>query len=326
MSDNISRDVFEGVGPNGIDVRLYDTDSLPPLPSVTTVLKTRNDDKSNLYGWQNRNDGKGNNAYHKHLFWYSRQLGTLGHWYALSQLDDSLEWTDDEQSSLDELFEQTSDDLVYDSGHPKAGKRASPREILYSICRGDANKAGGTVSSWGEFYDMYPPYKNNNYYKNALIERAISDVEFFVEAQTYLWDKLGVTKDTVVSVEQYLFNATDGYAGQVDLIYEVDGTTVVADLKSSSGCYDKHQMQGAAYARSAEVCDVVDNVDRIEVHRAHPRTGQMVAHTHKDAPNKSAIHNTKYWNEGIESLWEQFESLISNFDDYEWDEYNIGGD
>lgn len=299
---SISRAVFEGVGPGGIDLRLYKRGERQ-LPSVTTVLKTRNDDKSNLYDWQDRNDGEGNAANHEHLFWYSQHVGTLGHWFALRQLDESLEWSDDESQSDREIRQQTE---LPDSH--------SPREVLYSALRGDKNKYGGTVSTWGEFYDKHPPYKNGSYYQNALYERAMADIRFFRDAQARLWSKLGLTKESTIAVEKFLYNEDDGYAGQVDLVYldEYDNV-VVADLKSSSGCYDKHQMQGAAYAHAVEQ-EMDLEVDRLEVHRAHPRTGQMVVHTHSDAPGKQEIHSTKYWNDSYETLWQQFESLLTNFE------------
>jgi hypothetical protein len=315
MADYIDREVYEGVGPGDIDVRLYEDtrdSQIPKLPSVTTILETRDDDKSNLYDWQDRNDGVGNNAHHEHLFWYSRHVGTLGHWHALHELDDSLEWTEDEEQSKRELERMYEDEVADDS----------PREVLYSVLRGDRDKEGGIVSTWGEFYDRYPPYKNGDYYRNALMERAEQDIEFFKDGILRLWNKLGISPLNTISVEQFLFNEEYGYAGQVDLVYEdADGYIVVADLKSSSGCYDKHQIQGAAYAKSVELAEdipEVEEVDRLEVHRAHPRTGQMAAHTHRDAPGKSSVHTTKYWNDGMDDLWMVFESLISNFDGYDW--------
>jgi len=299
---DIDRDTYENVGPNDIDVRIYDLGD-DSLPSVTSVLKTREQDKSNLYDWKDRNDGTGDAADHNHLFWYSRNLGTLGHWAALSQLDD-LEWSQDEQDSFLELYFQTHDDV----------EEASAREILYSVLRGDKNK-GGAVLSWGEFYDKYPPYKGGQYYTNQLAEQAHRDVNFFAGAQKRLWNKLDIEQNDVIAVEQMLFNKQHGYAGQVDLVYEdVNGHTVVADLKSSSGCYRKHQLQGAAYAKAIELSDVpVNTVDRLEVHRTHPRSGQMVVHTHNDAPGQQPIHTTKYWNDGYDELWNDFKQLADNF-------------
>jgi hypothetical protein len=327
---DITRETLDGIGPDGVDVRLY-TWNGDRLPSVTSILKTREDDKSNLYDWQDRNDGTGNAADHEHLFWYSRHLGTLGHWHALHELDPDLDWTDDEARSLaalEHVGDITDDELYqfYDERLDKYvtidGEKheeiwdASPREVLYSAMRGDKNKGGGTVASWGEFYDKHNPFKQNDYYTEALLDWAERDIEFFVDGQTRLWERLGVDQDSVIAVEQYLFNDEVGYAGQVDLVYEdPDGHTVVADLKSSSGCYDKHQIQGAAYAEAVEYSDDVaaTDVDRLEVHRAHPRTGQVAAHTHRGAPGEQPVHTTQYWNEGIDPLVERFTALAEAF-------------
>jgi hypothetical protein len=327
--DDITRDVLEGIGPDGIDVRLY-TRGADQLPSVTTVLKTRDDDKSHLYDWQDRNDGEDDAANHEHLFWYSRQVGTLGHWFALRQLDGDLDWSKDEARSLWALnnVQHINDDSIYrfhdtrlghdvtlDGGKHEEIHDAGPREVLYSICRGDKNKGGGTVSTWGEFYDEYPPYRTHEFYSDALESRAEADITFFRDGQARLWSKLRIDDEDVITVEEFLFNETDGYAGQVDLVYQDGEHTVVADLKSSSGCYDKHQLQGAAYAKAIEQADdvPVESVDRLEVHRAHPRSGEMAVHTHADAPGQQPVHTTQYWYDSYEDCWQQFERLASSF-------------
>ena len=97
---------------------------------------------------------------------------------------------------------------------------------------------------------------------------------------------------------------------------EPNGMIVVADLKSSSGCYDKHQIQGAAYAKAVEMDDNIpyDTVDRLEVHRSHPRTGEMAVHTHADAAGIQPIHTTKWWNSSYDDCWNEFETLASDFE------------
>lgn len=335
---DITRETLDGIGPNGVDVRLYTRDD-DELPSVTSILKTRSEDKSNLYDWQDRNDGNGDTADHDHLFWYSRQLGTLGHWHALHDLDDSLEWSSDEARSLwaianvqnitdDSIYrfydERLGHDVTLDGSKHKGIHDVGPREVLYSILRGDRDKAGGTVASWGEFYDKYPPYRSHEFYADALVDRTETNIEFFRDAQNRLWDKLGITESNIITVEEFLFNDEHNYAGQVDLVYEDEnGFVVVADLKSSSGCYDKHQIQGAAYGKAIELSGIVDSVDRLEVHRAHPRTGQMAVHTHKGAPGEQPIHTTKYWRDGFGDLWDEFRQLSEKFSYVNPDEVDI---
>lgn len=325
--DGISRDVKENAGPNNIDVRLYDYNE-HKLASVTTVLKTLDDDKGGLYKWQDRNDGVDNNSFHEYLFWYSRNLGTLSHWFALHELDDNLEWTDDEAASLAALNNidviDSDDEYVFNderlgevhvdgSNHTEIHS-ATPRDVLYSVLKGDTKKYGGTINTWGEFYDVYPPHRPHSFYTDGLINRVEADISFFRQAQLDLWDDLGVTPESVITAEQYLFNTEYGYAGQVDLVYEdTNGHIVVADLKSSSGCYPKHQIQGAAYANAIE--DELDiTVDRLEVHRTHPRTGCAVAHTSDNATGLLPVHETKYWNDSYDELWDQFEELVENFE------------
>lgn len=314
------------------DIRVY-TSGNTHMPSVTTVLATRNDDKSNLYAWQDRNDGEGDNAFHKHLFWYSRHIGTLGHWHALKTLDDDLEWTTDEaesawvlnnidtitdDSDYEAYSERLGESFVVDgSNHPEI-QDATPRDVLYSVM-----KQQHSVETWGEFFDQYSPYESHDYFSKKLLKQAASDISFFRAGQQRLWKKLGVDEDSIIAVEKFLFNTEYKYAGQVDLVYEdPNGHVVVADLKSSSGCYDKHQIQGAAYGKAIELADDVDvdTVDRLEVHRAHPRSGQLAAHTHDSAEGIQAIHTTKYWGDDFETLWNNFKQLTNNFDDVDFSE------
>jgi len=322
---DIDREMLNGVGPDGIDVREYTKDGFG-LPSVTTVLKTRDEDMSNLRDWEDRNDGEGDNPYYKHLLWYSQQIGTLGHWFALSSIAD-VPWSADEGESayaIQNVEELTkgNDQLVYDErldGEiPIVAKRhepvwsASPRDVLYSV-----SKRQHCVQSWGDFYDEYGAYYGHDHYDDALFSKAERDIQFFVSAQQNLWDQLGVTEDSIIAAEQFLHETETGYAGQVDLVYEdPNGYIVVADLKSSSGCYDKHQIQGAAYAKAIERSDdvPVDSVDRLEVHRTHPRTGQVVAHTHEDAAGLRPIHTTNWWDESYDELWEKFRVLAEQFE------------
>lgn len=319
---DIDREMVYGVGPNGIDVREYTYDGVG-VPSVTTVLKTRNDDKSALESWKERNDGVGDNADHNHLLWYSQQLGTLAHWYALKTLDPYLRWSEDEAASLWAIQHIASldDDSTYTAADSAVGQfevdgkthqpvhDATPREVLYSV---EQNYYG--VDTHGDFYDEYGAYGSHGDYTAHLCAKLQRDIQFFVSAQQQLWDEL---IDSVIAVEQFLHDTETGYGGQVDLVYEdTNGYTVVADLKSSSGCYDKHQMQGAAYAKAIERSDdvAVESVDRLEVHRTHPRSGQAVAHTSETAEGLQPIHSTEWWDESYDQLWSRFETLAENFE------------
>jgi len=292
--DAITRDTYADAHEELDEIRLY-TYETDMLPSVTTVLKTRDEDMSNLHDWQDRNDGEGDNAFHKHLFWFKRHRGTLCHWHALSRLDPALDWSADECNSRTELAVQHEDEVADDT----------PREVLYSVL-----KSQHAVESWGEFYDKYRPDKSD-YYANALLTQVDRDIDFFVATFEHICDRLDISDEHIIAVEEFLFNDVDGYAGQVDLVYEcpTTGETVVADLKTSSGCYAKHKMQGAAYGRSVEVLMDVD-VGRLEVWRIHPDSGQWAVHCHEEP---TEVHTSNYWREGYEDLLDSFLALVEGF-------------
>jgi len=320
--DDVSRDVYENAGPNSIDVRLYNKHGTQ-YPSVTTILKTRDEDTTALDNWKEDNNGEGDNANHKHLFWYSRQLGTLGHWNALNSLS-SVPYSIDEARSrhaieyVDHLNDNTpiplNDDrcgsFVLDGSNHEEIHAASSRDVLYSLLR-DRN----AVSSWGEFRDVYPESLSMKRINQALVNFLERDIQFFTEAQQHLWDQLSITTDDVIAIEQYLYDDEYEYAGQVDLVYEdpENGDVVVADLKSSSGCYDKHQLQAAAYGKAVErePSINVDTVDRLEVHRTHPKSGKMVVHTNTYTYD---FHKGYWWNISYEDGWQTFKDLLDAFE------------
>ncbi len=68
-------------------------------------------------------------------------------------------------------------------------------------------------------------------------------------------------------VETFVIETDIGYGGQFDLLYEDtdSGETVLADLKTSKGVYEKHLMQLSAYRMAVPI-----NVDRMEVIRLNP--------------------------------------------------------
>lgn len=302
----ITRDVKEGIGPDGINVRLYTHDG-QKLPSVTTVLKTRDEDTSNLEAWKERNDGKGDNAFHKHLYWYARHRGTLAHFHALKKLDEDLQWSPDEGDSVYQLEnvhnlnDKNVDYEVHDS---------SPKEVLYSVLKNQHS-----VESWGEFYDRYPPNQSHRYYSEALIAQKERDVDFFVDTFQHICDVLDLTEDNVIEVERYLFDTEYGYAGQVDMILEYpNGDTVIADLKTKKGAYDKEKLQGVAYGEAAVRTDdiPVDEIDRTEVWCIHPDTGLWSIFC--DDASVSPLHTSKYWDEDYDELWNEFRTLVEEFE------------
>lgn len=310
VMESISRDVKEGIGPDGIDVRLYNYNG-HDLPSVTTILKSRDEDTSNLDDWKEKYNGKGDIPYWRHLFWYSRHRGTLGHFMCLSQLDPSLGWSGDEAQSVYELKYQTEEDVEF--ADEDENTEATPEDVLYSV-----QKYHGVVESWGDFYDAHGRDNDEEYYREKLVEHKDRDVEHLTQVFNYIVDALDV--EDIISVEQYLFETEYGYAGQVDLAWYDHQTdeVVVSDLKTSSGCYAKHKLQGAAYGKAIELEDSIeyDTVDRLEVWRIHPDSGQWAVHSHDD--ERSPLHTDDYWRKDFDTLWNEFRELAENF---EYDEY-----
>lgn len=120
-----------------------------------------------------------------------------------------------------------------------------------------------------------------------------------VEVAAALWDdvKTELPINGQPYVEKTLW-ASDagGYAGTADMI--TDG--VVIDLKTSSGVYDSHKLQAAAYANAARVRDV-DDVNRAAIVKLNYREPEAGI-TWLDA-------------EDLDALYEQFTAHVENFHD-----------
>lgn len=264
-------------------------------PSVTTILKLREQDTTGLDNWRKSNDGTGLNPDWRHLFWYKRHRGTLCHWHALSTQDESLEYSEDEYGSRHELYFQNEKEVT----------DSSPREVLYSVL-----KDRGTISNYADLYAQHPPYKNSEYYRKALWDIVDSDIRYFTDVFDSMVAAVG---GRPVAVEHYLLDHTYGFGGQVDLVWEYpDGTTAVSDLKTSSSNRDKNKLQSAAYAKAVELSDdiPVDTIDRTEVWRIHPDSGTYAIHSNENA---TELHTTNYWYESMEDSWEQFNDLCESF-------------
>lgn len=110
----------------------------------------------------------------------------------------------------------------------------------------------------------------------------------------------GITEDSVLRVENFVLNETVGYAGQFDLLYQDPETdeTVLADIKTSKGVYDKHQIQSVAYMNAVDV-----TVDRVEILRMNPDYQEW------------EVSSSDEWDVDIVELWDEFLDLRKQIDD-----------
>lgn len=279
--------------------------------SVTTILKFLDEDTRGLEIWKGRNDGTGDNPYHQHLYWYSARRGTLCHYQALCLLVEEKEelWGEGESLAMHEVLEGPQDEELLKEWE-REGVPTDTRSIAYSVL---ANQ--GVVSSREEFDILFPDME--------LIDVLKKDVDFFVDKFKDVCDLLGVNDESVVVVEKFLLNGSDGYGGQTDLVYiDPDGEVVVADLKTSSSLRQKHRLQAVAYSKAVELDEdiPVEGVDRVEVIRVQPDKQHWQVHSHtvpermEEEPRYTDAHWFKdKWGkfeyESLEEMWEKFKSL-----------------
>lgn len=277
--------------------------------SVTTVLQFLEEDKTGLEIWKSRNDGKNGNPNHQHLFWYSGHRGTLCHYQSLSKFGDDEEmWGPEETLSMKRILEGPGEETK--EAWEAEGVPTDTRSIAYSVL-----KKQGVVSSREEFDVLFPDMD--------LIDVLKKDVDFFVETFDHVCNVLGISDESVVTVEKFLVNEDDGYGGQTDLVYEApDGAIVVADLKTSSGLRQKHRLQSVAYSKAVEIDDdiPVEEVDRVEVIRVQPdkREWEVHSHTVPEHLEEEDNYTDNYWfkdqwgkfkYDSLEHMWEKFKEL-----------------
>lgn len=293
--------------------------------SVTTILNNLDEDTTGLEIWKRRNNGKGDNAYHEHLFKYKTFRGTLCHYQALVAFEHVFEegdtmWGPNEMEAMSFMIEHDRD-----------------RDYVYSML-----KDHGYVDSRVEFEDRYVAKHCTTCHQNVqtiskncpfcgrflqskltttLTDINRDDVAWFVEAFEEICDVLGITTDSIIRVERFMVHEEYNYGGQTDLIYEdPDGKVVVADLKTSSSLRHKHRLQAVAYAKAAEVDEDMpfNHVDRVEVIRIHPDSRTWEVHSDKDVSEHHSADDWfvdpwgKFKYEDIDEMWETFKSLAVN--------------
>jgi len=235
--------------------------------SVTTILdgpgeekplhKKSRDEMTGIDYWKQNNNGKGDNAYWRHILHYKTNRGTLAHYRAFNRFDHAFEeadsmWTEDEQESLDEIQEKKDD-----------------QQYLYSI----VNDKGFVKDR--DAYDILR--ENEDYDLNDIIK---TDLKYVEQEFDKLCREKHIKASNVEQVEaMFVLPANEesghnGYGGQADLLYRDPdtGDHVVADLKTSKRVYDKHKLQIAAYAHAAEEHPELNGhrVDRGEIIRINP--------------------------------------------------------
>lgn len=285
------------------DGRRWYTDGADEYMSVTTVLDFLDEDTGGLDWWKSQNDGEGDNAHWQHLFWYTRHRGTLCHYQALKKFEDHFEsedmWSKDEASSMKSINEGPQISLGDVEEFEAADATTNMDDILYSVL-----VRQNTVSS----RDQYEHLLRDN---TELIDVAMDDMSYFVDTFATVCEELGITNESVLAVERFLLNGTEGYGGQADLLYEdPGGNVVVADLKTGS-FRQKHRLQSVAYAKAMEEADVVEEVDRVEVIRIHPDKELWQVHSHT-VPSH------------VEHLYDESEPETSNYTDAHWFEDKYG--
>jgi len=259
------------------DNRVYEREPGVEVFSVTTILSNTTEEPDAIDYWREANDGRHDNADWRDIIEYKRNRGTFAHYAALSNLEEfhphGEMWSDDESSSLNEVLD-----------------REDNFSFVYSIFN-DRDE----VETMDEFADGWV---EDDY---SLEELFYDDVGYFEDTFKKILLDRGITPEHVDSVEHMFAlpegDEHEGFGGQADLLYTdpETGEHVVADLKTSSGIYDEHRHQVAAYAQAALESPEMngDYVDRAEVWRIDP-----------DAREKEIIEVNDF-----KEYWEDFAAM-----------------
>lgn len=135
-------------------------------------------------------------------------------------------------------------------------------------------------------------------------ERYQSDNEYVQGVWDIVKQARGINEDNVIDVEVYVKNVEVGYAGQFDLLYkDRQGRTVLGDIKTGKGIYEKYPLQLTAYRQALDM-----PIDRIEVLRMNPdyETWEIAA--------------SDTWSPTHDELWQRFKDLRSQMSQESIDE------
>lgn len=286
--------------------------------SVTTILGIGLDeDDTGLQIWRSNNDGQGDNPYWEHLYWYSGNRGTLAHYQALQKFEQVFDgddmWGEGEAAAMSSLVNgPTEDDLDYPESDGNAP--ADSHAVAYSVLK-DQN----VVESREQFEALFP--------ETTAVDVLHTDVDYFVDEFGEICEFLGITPESIITVEKYLFNGDVRFGGQTDLLYrDPNGNVVVVDLKTSGSFRQTHRLQSVAYARTIETSERfdVDDVDRIEIIQIDPDDKVVEVHSHEypsHIDESDDRYTTDYWYEDkwgefeyddLEDMWDTFKDTANN--------------
>jgi hypothetical protein len=298
IASRLRRDSFAVEdGPDDVDeIRVYydPQGEMPPAPSVSVIKALREDpDKEDmLEGWRQRYDGKSQWArpWFKDQKFYKGYRGTLVHFAILSALADKAVEThaDSHNPALDTHLDASGDTYYHTVGDDGWGYEEYYAEYCLKQWSNNAPSANT---------DEIRSPQHNQYDGEHAWDRAVREMRWATQTfKTEFLDTGAINPANVLAVEEFVCQPQHGYAGQFDLLYERDGETILADLKTSSGIRFDHKLQAAAYVAAAEHClDVA--IDSCEIIRLYPDD------------EETEVSHSDDWDRTIEGLQHQFYGL-----------------
>jgi hypothetical protein len=234
---------------------------MPPAPSVSVIKDLREDaDKTKaMEGWKDRYDGKSSWAQP----WWKDQRdfkgfrGTLVHYTILSALAERAQTAGVDVDASGETY-------FHDVGSTGWGYEEYFAE--YNLKKWSRKAPSANTDITG----INAPSNNHHDGEHAW-DKAVRGMTWAAKTFNEQFLEGGVIDPAnVIAVEEYVCEDEHGYAGQYDLLYErADGTTVLCDLKTSSGIRFDHKLQTAAYAHAVEQSTGRD-VDECEIIQLYP--------------------------------------------------------
>jgi len=256
----------EGDGPPEIRVYFNRRSATPPMPSVSVIKNLRVDPEKAeaLEGWRTHYDGQSGYArpWWKDQMAYKANRGTLIHF-----------------AILDALGDAASEDWYHTIGDSAWGREEYEAEYAlkkWSLQAPSANTDEVPYTPRANKYDGEHAWDRavremrwaTKAFKQRCLDGEVSSHYQRHDDDSPVTGRLGSGR--VLAVEQFVFDTEYGYGGQFDLLYDTaDGTTVLADIKTSSGVRFDHKLQSAAYKRAIESATDI-TVDETEIIRLYP--------------------------------------------------------
>lgn len=121
------------------------------------------------------------------------------------------------------------------------------------------------------------------------------DLTWIDKKWTEICENNGITKESTINCEEFVYSESLSSGGQYDLLYQNNNKTILADIKTSSSVREKHKIQLSVYQQLVD--REIDELQIIRINADNKET-EVVSNTEWDM---NSLHGLfQYYRDGID--------------------------